>query len=368
MRMQTGTIPGNLKIIERDQSYFMKTINVSCSRSYEILIERGLLSRAGSVITERFPGRRYCIISDENVAALYLEQTVKSFPGGEKPLSFVFTPGEAHKTLETVQRILEFLADRHFSRSDMLIALGGGITGDITGFAAAVYLRGMEFVQIPTTLLSAVDSSVGGKTGVNLGGLKNQVGAFWQPSLVISDPDTLNTLPQKEFACGMAEVIKYAAICDPGLGKQLSGDYDISDIISRCVSIKRDIVASDERDTGVRQKLNLGHTFGHAIEKVSDNAFSHGEAVAIGTVMAFRAAEKLGMCDDGETEKAIALFERFALPVSCELDRKMMFEAMKNDKKRAGGVISLVLPESFGSCVLRRMTYEELWEILSDKT
>ncbi len=346
----------------------MKTVKVSCSRDYDILIERGLTERAGDIISKRFPGRRFCIISDGNVEPLYIDKLLSGFnvPDIQKPQCFTFSPGEVSKTLETVQSILSFLAENHYTRSDMLIALGGGITGDITGFAASVYLRGIEFIQIPTTLLAAVDSSVGGKTGVNLGGLKNQVGTFWQPSLVISDPDVFSTLPQKEYSCGMAEVIKYAAICDPGLGDELLNEGDIADIICRCVTIKRDIVASDERDTGVRQTLNLGHTFGHAVEKVSENSYSHGEAVAIGTVMAFRSAERLGICGSDGTARAVSLFEKFGLPVSCGLDRSRMLEAMKNDKKRSGGTVNLVLPTSFGSCILRPVTYDELWKLLSE--
>ena len=341
----------------------MKTVRVSCSRNYDILIGNGLIDRVGEIVLERFPQKRFCIVSDSNVAALYLDRTAVSFP--QTPESVVFQPGEANKTIDTVRFILELLAEKHFTRSDMLIALGGGITGDITGFAASVYLRGIEFIQVPTTLLAAVDSSVGGKTGVNLGGLKNQVGSFWQPSLVISDPEAFSSLPAREFSSGMAEVVKYAAICDPELGDKLLHEYDVSDIVCRCVSIKRDIVASDERDAGVRQILNLGHTFGHAIEKVSGNSYTHGEAVAIGTVMAFRAGEKLGFCKSGDTSKAVSLLERFGLPTSCGLDRRLMLDAMQNDKKRSGGEITLVIPEKFGRCKLYRTTIDALGEIMS---
>lgn len=343
----------------------MKTLEVSCSRSYKVYIGNGILSRASDLIKENFPGKRVCVVSDENVARIYLDRFESELDAsGVEHESFVFSPGEHNKTLSTVESILLFLNEKQFTRSDMLVALGGGITGDITGFAASVYLRGLEFVQIPTTLLAAVDSSVGGKTGVNLGGLKNQVGTFWQPSAVFCDPMTFDTLPKTEFSSGMAEVIKYAAICDPSLGARLCKECDMIDMIYDCVRIKRDIVSEDERDTGRRQLLNLGHTFGHGIEKASDNAYTHGQAVAIGTVMAFRAAEKMGICARGETEKAEALLRAYSLPTECDINPYNLLFAMQSDKKRAGESITLVLPRYFGDCILYRTGMESLPEIL----
>ncbi len=343
----------------------MKTLEVSCSRNYKIYIGNGIFSRSGDLIKENFPGKRVCVISDSNVAEIYLSRFYKILDlAGVSHESFVFSPGEHNKTLFTVENILSFLNEKRFTRSDMLVALGGGITGDITGFAASVYLRGLEFVQIPTTLLAAVDSSVGGKTGVNLGGLKNQVGTFWQPSAVFCDPMMFDTLPKTEFASGMAEVIKYAAICEPSLGARLCKECDMIDMIYECVRIKRDIVSEDERDTGKRQLLNLGHTFGHGIEKASDNAYTHGQAVAIGTVMAFRAAEKMGICVPGEAEKAKALLGAYSLPTECDLNPYNILFAMQSDKKRTGGKITLVLPRSFGDCILYRTDMDSLPEIL----
>ncbi len=343
----------------------MKTLEVSCSRDYKIYIGNGLFSRAGNLIKENFPGKRVCVITDTNVAEIYLSRFEEELDSaGISHESFVFSPGEHNKTLATVEQILLFLNEKQFTRSDMLIALGGGITGDITGFVASIYLRGLEFIQIPTTLLAAVDSSVGGKTGVNLGGLKNQVGTFWQPSAVICDPMMFDTLPKVEFASGMAEVIKYAAICDPGLGAKLCTECDMIDMIYECVKIKRDIVSEDERDTGKRQLLNLGHTFGHGIEKVSENAYTHGQAVAIGTVMAFKAAEKMGICEAGETEKAERLLNAYSLPTKCEFNPYNLLFAMQSDKKRAGGKITLILPRSFGDCILYRTDMNSLPEIL----
>ena len=344
----------------------MTKVEVSCSRNYDILIGSGLLSTVGDELEQRFNGRRVCIISDDNVAPIYMDPLKSSLSEhGIQSEGFVFHHGEKHKTMQTVEEIMLFLAEKRYTRSDMLIALGGGIVGDVTGFAAAIYQRGIEFVQIPTTLLAAVDSSVGGKTGVNLGGLKNQVGAFWQPSLVLCDTETFGTLPNAEYAAGMAEVIKYAAICRPELEAMLLSYADIESVIAECVSIKRDIVNKDERDTGVRQLLNLGHTFGHAVEKATDNAFNHGQAVAIGTVMAFRAAEKMGFCKDGEHERVIALCKKYSLPISGGCSAEALLDAMQSDKKRLGGKITLVLPRSFGDTVLYKTDMSALGGILS---
>lgn len=344
----------------------MKTVKVACGDGYDILIEYGLLSSAGEIIADKFGGKSYCIVTDDNVAGLYSDGLKASLAkAGLSSEVFVFRSGEKHKTMKTVEELLTFLAEKHFTRSDMLIALGGGIVGDVTGFAAAIYQRGIGFIQIPTTVLAAVDSSVGGKTGVNLGGLKNQVGAFWQPRLVLCSPDTFGTLPSEEYASGMAEVIKYAAICRASLGDELENGADIVDIIAECVGIKRDIVEKDERDTGERQLLNLGHTFGHAVEKATDNAYNHGQAVAIGTVMAFRAAEKLGICPAGENERVKKLCKRYGLPTESHCAHEALLSAMQNDKKRTGGKITLVLPRSFGDTLLYKTDMSALPEILS---
>ncbi len=344
----------------------MKTVRVDCSRAYDILIENGLLERAGELLSDKFGGKRFCIVTDDNVAAIYLDTLRASLEEhGFMCDSFVFEHGEKHKTMETVERIMTFLAQRQFTRSDMLIALGGGIVGDVTGFAAAIYQRGIDFVQIPTTVLAAVDSSVGGKTGVNLCGLKNQVGAFWQPCMVICDPECFKTLPESEYSAGMAEVIKYAAICKKSLGADIENGLDIAQIIEQCVSIKRDIVQHDERDIGQRQLLNLGHTFGHAVEKSTDNKYNHGQAVAIGMIMAFRAAEKMGLCKAGETEQVRSLCALCGLPTDNPCTSEQLLYAMGSDKKRTGGRITLVLPQAFGNAVLYKTDMSALPEILN---
>ncbi len=343
----------------------MKTVRVSVGNGYDILIENGIFASAGELIADRFDGKRFCIISDDNVAEIYLKGLKDSLLAHGIPCeSFVFSHGEKHKTMHTVEDIMTFLAEKHFTRADMLIALGGGIVGDVTGFAAAIYQRGIEFIQIPTTVLAAVDSSVGGKTGVNLGGLKNQVGAFWQPSLVICDPECFKTLPRVEYSSGMAEVIKYAAICRASLGEGLMQGMSEVDFIFECVSIKRDIVERDERDTGERQLLNLGHTFGHAVEKATGNGFTHGQAVAIGMMMAFRAAEKLGICSVGELERVKKLCLAYDLPIKSGCSHADLLSAMQSDKKRLGGKITLVLPRSFGDTILYKTDMSALSEIL----
>jgi len=340
----------------------IKEISVNCDRPYGVFIKKGLLSEAAERITGLLQAERYCIVSDDNVYPIYGEMLRKSLESkGVSVHFFVFAHGEEHKTLQTVGEIVEYLAQASFTRSDCLIALGGGIVGDVCGFAASVYMRGIRFVQIPTTLLAAVDSSVGGKTGVNLLGYKNQIGAFWQPSVVLCDPETFDTLPEAEFRNGMAEVIKYAAICAPELVDILNGD--ICEIIARCVGIKSDIVSRDERDTGERMLLNYGHTFGHAVECVSNETVPHGMAVAIGMMSAARMAERAGIAESGTADATARVLEAHGLPLSAEgYSSQAIYRAMLNDKKRADGGITLVLPQRFGKCVLKRMTVEELAE------
>lgn len=340
----------------------MTEITVNCATPYRVLIKKGLLSSAAELIYGEAKADKYCIVTDQNVAPLYLSALkIELIKAGAEVYSFAFPAGEASKTLDTVNAILSLAAENHFTRSDCFIALGGGIVGDVCGFAASVYMRGVRFVQIPTTLLAMVDSSVGGKTGVNLNGLKNQIGAFWQPALVICDPDTLRTLPETEYRNGMAEVIKYAAICSPSLSEKLDGD--ICEVIAECVSIKSDIVSRDEHDNGERMLLNYGHTLGHAVEKVSEERIPHGMAVAIGMMAAARAAERLGIADLGTAAHTEELLATHGLPLDTELPREELLKAILNDKKKSGRNITLVLPKSFGKCVLHKVSAEELKNI-----
>ena len=340
----------------------IREIKVNCGAPYSVFIKNGILNEAAEYIRGGVKAERYCIVSDDNVAPICANALRESLEAaGAKVHLFVFAHGEDHKTLATVGEIVEYLANSSFTRSDCLIALGGGIVGDVCGFAASVYMRGIRFVQIPTTLLAAVDSSVGGKTGVNLMGFKNQVGAFWQPSLVLCDPETFRTLPETEYRNGMAEVIKYAAICAPELVSILNGD--VCEIIARCVAIKSDVVSRDERDTGERMLLNYGHTFGHAVECVSNETVPHGMAVAIGMMSAARMAERIGIAESGTADYTASILTEHGLPLSAEeYSTKQLYRAMLNDKKRADGMITLVLPEKFGKCILKKVTVEQLGE------
>ena len=346
----------------------MRKITVSASRAYDIIIGSDLIDRAGELAAQVISPCRAVIISDDIVASLYSERLIASLEcAGYTPEMIVIPHGEDSKSAENYIKILNFLSDLRLSRSDCLFALGGGVVGDLTGFVAATYLRGIEFIQIPTTLLSMVDSSVGGKTAINLDAGKNLVGAFYQPSLVICDYSTLETLSDEIFADGCAEVIKYGIINDAELFGKLKNPImpQIEDVIENCVRNKRDIVNEDERDTGVRQLLNLGHTVGHAIEKCSSFDITHGSAVAIGTVLITRAAVKLGYCAEDDLCEIISLFKQYNLPTECPFDAKELAAVASADKKRTGATINLVIPFGIGDCRLLPTPVEQLVEIFA---
>lgn len=341
----------------------MITIPVQASGSYSVHIGHGLLAKAGELTGEVLSPCRVLVLSDDNVAPLYADALSRSLENaGFVPELYVVPHGEGSKSLQTLGALLEHMAEQKYTRSDAMIALGGGVVGDLCGFAASIYLRGIPFVQIPTTLLAAVDSSVGGKTAVNLQAGKNLAGAFYQPRLVICDPDTLDTLPPEIFADGCAEVIKYGVINDRELFSLLADGISPGSerIIARCVQNKRDVVEQDEFDTGLRQLLNLGHTVAHAIEKCSDFAISHGSAVAIGTVTVMRAAVAQGLCPAGDLEALIALTEQLHLPVTCRFGAGELAAAALSDKKRAGSSITLVVPHAIGDSRLCKIPADDL--------
>lgn len=313
---------------------------------YDIPIERGLSTQAGEAIAAVIKPCRALLLTDDTVNALYGDRIDDSLSlAGFTVVRYVIPHGEASKSAANLISLLEKMAEEHLTRSDCLVALGGGVVGDLGGFASAVYLRGIRFVQIPTTLLAMVDASVGGKTAIDLQAGKNLAGAFHQPSLVLCDPDLLATLPPEIFADGMAEVIKYAFINDRVLYDRLCADAtELCEIIRLCVEDKRALVEADETDRGARQLLNLGHTVGHAVEACSHFAISHGSAVAIGMVVMARAAEKAGVCALGTTEALTALLYRYRLPVSCPFTVEDLYAAALGDKKRAGDSITLVVP------------------------
>ncbi len=343
----------------------MKKVQVNASKEYDVLIGKDILKDSGKLIGEVFPKGKTAIISDDKVFALYGEIVKTSLRNaGFSVEVFTFKNGEASKNISTYTEILEFLAKIGLTRSDFLVALGGGVTGDMAGFAAASYLRGINFVQIPTTFLAAIDSSVGGKTGVNLGAGKNLVGAFWQPSLVICDTDTFKTLDEKTFADGTAEAIKYGMIKEPQLLEKLSGDFEIDEVVETCVKIKRDIVNEDEFEGGVRKLLNFGHTIGHAVEKCSNYEITHGHGVAIGMSIITKATEEKGLCEKGLSEILDNILINCGLPTKSPYTAEELFEVALSDKKRAGDSITLVLPKYEGECVLEKIKVDELLEFI----
>lgn len=331
-----------------------------------ILIRQGLLEDIGELMNEAGCRGKAAVISDETVAALCLDKTKAALEqAGFEVCAYAVPAGEASKCIARYAEVLGFLADHHMTRSDTVVALGGGVVGDLAGFTAATYMRGIKAVQVPTTLLACVDSSVGGKTGIDLPQGKNLAGAFWQPVLTLIDPDLLRSLPAEVYRDGLAEVIKYAAIRDERLYNLLPYELDEEEeVIRRCVDIKRDIVARDERDAGERQLLNFGHSFGHAIERLSDFSVSHGRAVAIGMCVMARAAEKMDLCAKEDAGRLIGMIRVLGLPTECPYREDEVFDAMLADKKRAGDRITLVMFHGIGDCRLHSYTLDEARQVL----
>ena len=342
----------------------MTEIFVQTKPEYPVKVGRGLLMEAGDHLKPYLKGKTLCMVSDDKVNSLHgdaLENSLRQ--AGYAVCRFVFPAGEASKNSKTYLEILNFLAQQQLTRSDCIIALGGGVVGDITGFAAATYLRGIAYIQVPTTLLAAVDSSVGGKTAIDLPSGKNLVGAFCQPKLVLCDTDMLDTLPEEVFRDGCAEVIKYAVLFDPQLFSHLSDhgiNFDREEVIARCVQWKALVVEKDELDRGERMKLNLGHTIGHGIEVLSDFALSHGKAVAIGLAMICRAGYALGCCDQNTRDSTLALLNQFRLPTTTSFPCADIYQAALSDKKRTGNIIHLIVPQQIGKCNIHPIDVPQL--------
>lgn len=345
----------------------MRSVTVKTSATYEVLIGSGLLQKAGEAVKKVISPCKAAIVTDSTVVHLYEETVRKSLTeAGFSVCTFVFPAGEASKNIHTLSHLLEFLAKEEMTRTDMIVALGGGVTGDLAGFGAAVYLRGIPFVQIPTTFLAAIDSSVGGKTAVDLEAGKNLAGAFYQPKLVLCDTDVLQTLPEVVFADGIAEALKYGVLGDAALFEKIAGgDFrqDLEKIIETCVSMKRDVVEEDEFDTGKRQLLNLGHTFGHAIEQKSHFQMTHGHAVAIGMHLIAKAAEAKGIAEKGTAATIAKALEQNQLPKETEFSPAEVAEGTLRDKKRRGGTISFVFPKKIGDCEIVKIPVEEVEEL-----
>lgn len=327
------------------------------------------LEEIGQSVKNIISGTNIAVVTDKNVNRLYTEVVVKSLEqAGFETEVFVVEPGEKSKSGKVYLELLEFLGEVPLTRTDGILALGGGVVGDLAGFAAATYLRGIKVIQVPTTLLAAVDSSVGGKTGINLSTGKNLAGAFHLPALVYLDVRTLDTLPRKIFRDGMAEVIKYGVLEGGNLFEVLKDKglvlEEMEKIIKECVAIKREYVEADRYDVGVRQMLNLGHTFAHPIEKLSNYKVSHGEAVAKGMAFVADLSARQGWCSKTCAEDINNILLSYGFELSIDYEMKDIYDILKTDKKRKGNVIDIVIPEKIGKCTLKRIGIEELGNIL----
>jgi 3-dehydroquinate synthase len=342
----------------------MRTVTVPLGeRTYPILVGKGLLPALGRHCKRLELGRRCAVVSDAHVAPLYAESALAALgAAGFEPILLTVPPGETSKSLRMVMKACDQLAAHRLERKSFIVALGGGVVGDLAGFLAAIYLRGVPFVQVATTLLAQVDSSVGGKVGVNLPAGKNLVGSFYQPRLVLCDLQTLNTLPDREFRAGLAEVIKYGIIYDAALFARLERDLPrllrrdskvLAEVVARCCEIKAEVVGQDETETGLRAILNFGHTIGHAIENISGyGKYLHGEAIAIGQVAAARLSTELTGLPPAEAGRIKELFVRAGLPVEIQLRaaaQARLLAAMRLDKKVSGGEIKFVLARRLGA-------------------
>lgn len=342
----------------------MEIISVCASASYDIYLDADILEKCGELIRKNSSARRAAIITDDIVDGLYssiVESSLKDH--GFDVIKFVFPNGEESKNHDTLIKIYSFLSKNNITRSDILVALGGGVVGDITGYVAATYLRGLGFAQIPTTFLAQIDSSVGGKTGVNIDEGKNLVGAFHQPICVVCDTSTLSTLSEEIFADGVAEAVKYGMIESEELFDKLHNENIhsiLNEVIFKCISIKRDIVEQDELDKGERMKLNFGHTLGHAIEKHHNyNGISHGRAVAIGMCVFTKLAEKYGMCNNSVANKLVACLERYSLPTSTNINIDELAKLCMSDKKRDSDKINIVYCKRIGESTIQPLTIDE---------
>ena len=339
------------------------------ARPYRDVIGRDILPGFGTALREVCHGARCCLVSDDTVQALYGDTVAASLQTAGYAVSrFSFPPGEQSKRLSTVECLLEFLAAEGLDRGDCLAALGGGVCGDLAGFAASVYQRGIAYAQLPTTLIAMADSAVGGKTGVDLAAGKNLAGTFHDPLLVYTDVACLSTLPEAQRRYGLAECVKAAVVGDTELFALLQtddSDAAMTEIIRRAVAVKARLVAADAHDHGARRLLNLGHTIGHALEVRSDYALHHGQAVAIGLAAAARAATAHGMAAAACCHEIIALLQRFALPTDSPYPLAELLPLLTADKKRRGGELTLILPQAIACCCCHTLPLAATGDFLS---
>lgn len=344
------------------------------SRSYTVTVGRGVLDQVGAICQQAAGGHAAAIISDSNVAPLYAGRVAASLAdAGYQTTTLSFPAGEQHKRFSTLEGLLEDLAQAELSRDDVIVALGGGVTGDMAGLAAALYLRGIKVVQVPTSLLAMVDSSVGGKTAVDLAHGKNLAGAFFQPHAVIADIDCFQTLSHELFTDSCGEVIKHGVLADSALFDEMSArplnapgysPDDLVRIVARNIEIKRDVVNADETERGLRQTLNLGHTLGHAIEAASDFSLGHGSSVAAGLCCITRAAAAKGWCSYETSQRVDDCVRAFGLPVDTAVDHKTLLRFACHDKKRHGSTVNVVVPLRIGAVEVRKLTLDELAELI----
>lgn len=365
----------------------MIDINIKASNEYTVHIGKGILADCGKILGKQISPCTVAIVSDSNVAPLYM-QTVKNslVLAGYRVIEYIFTAGERSKNISTLSKLWEFFAESELTRKDVILALGGGVVGDIAGFAAATYLRGIPYVQVPTTLLAAVDSSVGGKTAIDLVAGKNLAGAFKQPAAVICDVDTISTLSEEYVSDGAAECIKYGVLGNKRIleifeslpdsitldtnGIPTSGYIStrplyeklkdsLEEIIAESVRMKASFVSVDEFDTGDRMYLNLGHTIGHAIEHCSNFEISHGHAVAVGMRKIALSGERHGITEPGTADRITAVLHKANLPTECKYNASELAIAGFRDKKRSGGKITLIVPKNIFSCEMKTIPIEE---------
>lgn len=348
----------------------MKKLNMNLgSITSNIIIEKGIIKNAGREIRKVYSNIKIAVVTDENVFGLYGVILEKSLAAENfTPTFIVIKPGEQSKTVDTLKHVYSNLVSMGITRGDLIVALGGGVVGDLAGFAASTYLRGIDFVQIPTSLLAQIDSSIGGKVAVNLQEGKNLIGSFYHPKLVLVDPEVLNSLPEKFVKDGLGEAIKYGCIRDKELFSMLldiKSNFElldnIEDIIFRCLSIKKETVEMDEKDKGIRMLLNFGHTIGHAIEKYFNyEKYSHGEAVSVGMYWITKKSEEMGITEKGTSDKIKGVLENYGIEyIIPHLDREEIIKNILVDKKNISGKLNLILLKDIGNAFIHTIPEEE---------
>lgn len=342
----------------------MKIIKVSASKSYDIILGFGLISTLGKYVSEVVKAKKLVIVTDSNVFKLYgkiAESVLKA--SGFEVFTYVLPAGEISKNTGTYLDLITYIAQNSLTRNDGIVALGGGVVGDMAGFAASTYMRGISYIQVPTTLLAVIDSSVGGKTGIDLPEGKNLLGAFYQPDRVIADISLLKTLPEEEIKSGKGELIKYGVLMGKELWERIENGEDSTTserILELCIEYKRDIVEADEKEQNVRKLLNLGHTAGHAIEKLSNYTLSHGKCVALGIAIVACSSKRNGELSENSYKRIITVLEREKLPTITDISSKTLTNAALNDKKSDGDAVTMVIIRDIGHCVLEKISISDM--------